>query len=93
LIDALPKVQKESAAKDALSAKGKSKSVAGEDEPVYAAGRAIDAAELDRPARDSGWKDRKTDEGKKESKNRQRTKAKNRALVRDRLLSVVNAVR
>jgi hypothetical protein len=93
LIDALPKVQKESAAEDALSAKGKSKSVAGEDEPVYAAGRAIDAAELDRPARDSGWKGRKTDEGKTESKNRQRTKAKNRALVRDRLLSVVNAVR
>jgi hypothetical protein len=86
LIDALPKVQKESAAEDALSAKGKSKSVAGEDEPVYAAGRAIDAAELDRPARDSGWKGRKTDEGKTESKNRQRTKAKNRALVRYRVL-------
>lgn len=42
----------------------------------------MDAAELDRPFKPTGGKGKPEDEAKKQSKNRQRTKAKNRALVR-----------
>lgn len=42
----------------------------------------MDAAELDRPIKPTGGKGKFEDEAKKQSKNRQRTKAKNRALVR-----------
>ncbi|GHJ90011.1 hypothetical protein NliqN6_6413 [Naganishia liquefaciens] len=85
LIDALPRVQKESAKEaavaEAVSAKGKSKSTAGEDEPVAVTERTVDAADLDRPIKASGGKGESRDAAQKQSKNRQRTKAKNRALL------------
>lgn len=86
LIDSLPRVQKESAdelvASEALSAKGKSKSSADEDEQMDVVSSGIDSADTSREGKGKDQSSKLQDESKKTSKNRQRTKAKNRALVR-----------
>lgn len=79
-------MQKESAdelvASEALSAKGKSKSSADEDEQMDIVSTGNDSADTSRAGKGNDKSSKSQDESQKTSKNRQRTKAKNRALVR-----------
>ncbi|KAI5449675.1 hypothetical protein NCC49_004136 [Naganishia albida] len=85
LIGSLPKVQKESAdelvASEALSAKGKSKSSAEEDEQMDVTPAVVEFEDTGRGAKGKQQSAKTQDGVPKTSKNRQRTKAKNRALL------------
>ncbi|KAJ9102865.1 hypothetical protein QFC19_004593 [Naganishia cerealis] len=89
LMDNIPKIQKETAREEAaiavtLSAKGKSSSLAGDDEEIAVTSNHSDSEGLENGEGDPVKRDTPRivkEQGKKESKNRQRTKIKNRALV------------